>query len=330
MPTCETSTPGWWTCAPTQRRWPSTAPCSTRPAAASPTTPARSPGSPVVDVRKDGDDVWHTLAVPDGGVLPSPGDVVHGDRRLGPPPRPDAHPHRPARAVRGDLERVGEAGDRGEHGAAGGPHGLRVRPAARGLRRPGRGAGQRRAGCRPADRGHVPAPGHRPGGQRPHPHQGQHDPRVGRRRSASSTSSASTSRPTAAPMSTRPTRSAGSGWSRRSRRARATSGSASRSSMPDLEALRARADAGSTGWWWRSAAGPTRRFWPGSPTTPSAPTGCWQPPRCRPRWLPPSSPTAVRWRPSGACAGSALIPTSSNGPPTSPTTASAATTARPS
>jgi misacylated tRNA(Ala) deacylase len=42
-------------------------------------------GLPVVDVRKDGDAVWHTLAVPDGGVLPSPGDEVHGtvdwDRR---------------------------------------------------------------------------------------------------------------------------------------------------------------------------------------------------------------------------------------------------------
>jgi misacylated tRNA(Ala) deacylase len=40
---------------------------------------------PVVDVQKDGDAVWHTLALSGGGVLPSPGDAVHGtvdwDRR---------------------------------------------------------------------------------------------------------------------------------------------------------------------------------------------------------------------------------------------------------
>jgi misacylated tRNA(Ala) deacylase len=42
-------------------------------------------GLPVVDVQKDGDAVWHTLALSGGGVLPSPGDAVHGtvdwDRR---------------------------------------------------------------------------------------------------------------------------------------------------------------------------------------------------------------------------------------------------------
>ena len=46
---------------------------------------------------------------------------------------------------------------------------------------------------------------------RPDPHQGQHDPRDGRARSGSSTSSAWTSRPTAAPMSAPPTRSGASG-----------------------------------------------------------------------------------------------------------------------
>jgi misacylated tRNA(Ala) deacylase len=35
-------------------------------------------GLPVVDVQKDGDAVWHTLALSGGGVLPSPGDAVHG------------------------------------------------------------------------------------------------------------------------------------------------------------------------------------------------------------------------------------------------------------
>ena len=42
-------------------------------------------GLAVVDVRKEGDTVWHTLTLPDGGALPSEGEVVHGtidwDRR---------------------------------------------------------------------------------------------------------------------------------------------------------------------------------------------------------------------------------------------------------
>jgi misacylated tRNA(Ala) deacylase len=42
-------------------------------------------GLDVVDVRKDGDAVWHTLALPDGGALPAAGDRVHAsvdwDRR---------------------------------------------------------------------------------------------------------------------------------------------------------------------------------------------------------------------------------------------------------
>ena len=61
-------------------------------------------GQRVVDVRKEGDVVWHTL---DGDAA---GGGRHGARRgrLGSPPRPHAHPHRAARAVRGDLERVGQ------------------------------------------------------------------------------------------------------------------------------------------------------------------------------------------------------------------------------
>jgi misacylated tRNA(Ala) deacylase len=35
-------------------------------------------GLPVVNVGKEGDAVWHTLSLPDGGVLPKPGDSVHG------------------------------------------------------------------------------------------------------------------------------------------------------------------------------------------------------------------------------------------------------------
>ena len=135
-------------------RSPSTGPRSTRPAAASPTTPARSAAVAVTDVRKEGDLVWHTL---DGDAAPTSAPTVDGevdwDRRHA----ADAHPHRAARAVRRDLERVAGPGDRREHGAAVGPHGLRVRPAARGLRPARRGAGQRRAGRRPADRGRVPA-----------------------------------------------------------------------------------------------------------------------------------------------------------------------------
>ena len=53
----------------------------------------------------------------------------------------------------------------------------------------GRGAGQRRAGRRPADRGVVPAPRDGGRGRGPDPHQGEPDPRVGAARSASSTSS---------------------------------------------------------------------------------------------------------------------------------------------
>ncbi|HEY2302716.1 MAG TPA: alanyl-tRNA editing protein [Acidimicrobiales bacterium] len=35
-------------------------------------------GLAVVDVGKEGDTVWHTLTVPEGGALPSEGEVVHG------------------------------------------------------------------------------------------------------------------------------------------------------------------------------------------------------------------------------------------------------------
>ena len=124
---------------------------------------------------------------------------VAGDDRLGPPPPADAHPHRPARAVRGDLERVGRAGHRRQHGAAGGPHGLRVRPDARGLRRPGRGAGQRPRSppTGPSRCRSCPGRGRAGRGASSAPRSTWCPSRWPR--SGSSTSSASTSRPTAAP-----------------------------------------------------------------------------------------------------------------------------------
>ena len=132
-----------------------------RPAAASPTTPGtltwEGGSARVVEVRKDGDGTWHRLE----GDVPPVGRQRPRRDRLGAPPRPHAHPHRAARAVRGDLERVVGAGHRREHGAAVGPHGLRVRPAAGGLRAAHRGAGQRRAGRRPPDRGVASCPGRR-------------------------------------------------------------------------------------------------------------------------------------------------------------------------
>jgi misacylated tRNA(Ala) deacylase len=36
-------------------------------------------GLAVLDVRKEGDAVWHTVALGDGGALPGPGDAVHGE-----------------------------------------------------------------------------------------------------------------------------------------------------------------------------------------------------------------------------------------------------------
>ena len=108
----------------------STGPRSIRPAAASRTTPARSTGASVTDVRKDGDDVWHTL----DGAVPAVGRRGRRRGRLGTPPPADAHAHGAARAVRRHLERVGQGGDRRQHGAARGAHGLRVRPVARRLR----------------------------------------------------------------------------------------------------------------------------------------------------------------------------------------------------
>ena len=132
--------------------------------------------------------------------------------RLGPPPCPHAHPHRAARAVRGDLERVGHAGHRRQHGAA-------CRPGwtSSSTRCPRASAPRSRSWSTPSSR---PTARSRcrscrgataVDGRRPHPHQGQPDPRVGAPRSGSSTSSGSTSRPTAAPTCAPPTRSAGSG-----------------------------------------------------------------------------------------------------------------------
>ena len=145
-------------------------------------------------------------------------------------PRPHAHPHRPARAVRRDLERVRQGRHRREHGTA-------RRPAwtssstrcPRASAPPSRQRVNEELAAAPTHRGLVPATRTRACRPRPHPHQGQPDPRVGAARSGSSTSSASTSRPTAAPTSAPPTRSGASGSSRPSRRARRTSASGSRS-----------------------------------------------------------------------------------------------------
>ena len=147
---------------------------------------------------------------------------------------------RAARAVWRDLERVEDRGHRRQHGAAVGTDGLRVRPLAGRVRTPSRAAGQRRDRRRPPDRGVVPAAGDRGRGRRSHPHEGQHDPRVGegdsrrRHRRARQASRRWHARSHAR------TRSVAFVWSRPSRRARATSGFASRSSMAELEALRTR------------------------------------------------------------------------------------------
>lgn len=68
-------------------------------------------GLSVTNVRKEHDDdgrerVWHTV---EGGPLPEPGRRRRRHRGLGAPPPADAHPHRPARAVRRDLERMAGA-----------------------------------------------------------------------------------------------------------------------------------------------------------------------------------------------------------------------------
>ena len=174
----------------------STAPRSTRPAAASRTTPARSTGCAVVDVRKEGD---ARLAHARRRPLPAVGDDGARRRRLGTPAPADAHAHRAARAVRRDLERVGQVPVTG-----GNMEPLEARmdfefdPLPEGFGPRVERARQRRARRRPPDRGVVPAARDRGRGRGPHPHEGEHDPRVGDARSASSTSSASTSRPTAA------------------------------------------------------------------------------------------------------------------------------------
>ena len=61
------------------------------------------------------------------GPGPAGGNAGARGARLGAPPRPDAHPHRAAHPVRGDLQHLGRVGHRRQHGPAVGPHGLRVR-----------------------------------------------------------------------------------------------------------------------------------------------------------------------------------------------------------
>ena len=236
------------------------------------------------------------------------------DDRLGAAAPAHAHPHRAARAVRGHLERVGRPGHRRQHGAPGRPHGLRARPHARGLRRPRRGARGGRDRGRPADRG-VVDPAVRGGARRR---------RSSARRSAWcpsrcrtsgwSTSSASTSRPTAARTCARPARSAACGWSRPSRRARATSVSASRSSIVTATASRSTtcatglrrlgrvvvafsggADSAFLAWVAHDTLGPERAL----AVTAVSPSLAAERAGRLPR----------RWPPSGGCAGSRSRPT---------------------
>ena len=85
--------------------------------------------------------VWHVI----DGEPPAVGDDVDGevdwDRR-----HALMRTHTALHVLCGVIwNEWRRAGDRREHGAAGGPHGLRVRSAARGLRPAGRAARQRRA-----------------------------------------------------------------------------------------------------------------------------------------------------------------------------------------
>ena len=156
----------------------------------------------VTDVRKEGDLVWHTL---DGDARRRRSATpcactVDWERR-----------HRLMRTHTALHVLCGVIWNEWRVPVTGGnmepltrPHGLRVRPAARGLR--GRRSRQlvnaELAADRPIEVSFLPRDTavH---GRGPHPHEGQHDPGVGARRSASSTSSASTSRPTAAPTCAR-------------------------------------------------------------------------------------------------------------------------------
>ena len=105
----------------------STARRSTRAAAASPATSARSRPRrgtlAVTGVRRErGADLAHRRR----GGPPRRRRRGAGRRRLGPPAPADAHPHRAAHAVRGDLGRLRHPRHRRQHGAAQGPAGLPV------------------------------------------------------------------------------------------------------------------------------------------------------------------------------------------------------------
>ena len=158
----------------------------------------------------------------------------------------------------------------------------------------------RRAGGRPPDRGVVPSA--RDGGRRrrPDPHEGQHDPGVGEgdsRRRHRRARQAGRRRHACAHDRTR---SVGCASSRPSRRARATSASGSRSSMPELDGLRAasprdrRRD--------RRVQRRRRLRVPrvGRERHARRRIVSLSRPRCRHRWPATSWPTAARWRTSGA------------------------------
>ena len=82
----------------------------------------------VTGATKRGDEIWHTVE----GSPPCGRGIGLRRARLGSPACADAHPLRAPRALRRDLARLRGIGHRRQHGAALGPHGLRVRDDARG------------------------------------------------------------------------------------------------------------------------------------------------------------------------------------------------------
>ena len=124
-----------------------------------------------IEGARKGDDLY--LIPAEGDPLPPAGTAVRGALVRRAPDRADAHPLRPARAVRRGVPRLRGAGHRRQHGAADRSDGLQpARPAGR---LPGRGRGrvQRRDPGRPAHRRARAAPGRgvRPARHHPDRHQ---------------------------------------------------------------------------------------------------------------------------------------------------------------
>ena len=181
--------------------------------------------------------MWHTRR---RRPLPAVGDDGARRGRLGAAPRADAHPHRAARAVRRDLERVAQCrSPAGTWSRSSARMDFEFDPLPEGFGAARRGARQRRAGRRPADRGRRSCPATTavededlirtkvnmiPESVHRDPRRRHRRPRqAGRRR-----------HPRALDRRGRPH----PGRRRPRPRARATSASASRSSMPDPARLR--------------------------------------------------------------------------------------------